>query len=244
MREILAVALDLAVAGGLDNLTLHGLAAEMGRSVAALYRYYPSKEAVVRELQRLVATHIGVLGADTAARVNVWAREEGLNEAETALAHVIGKGQTYELFAVASPAEFGLVTHYMGNPANVLPEQDVRMVFDVTRGNLQHLASRIEAAQKAGAISPGDARERTLMLWGALQGTIQLLKITRRGAAWGAADALPDATLKTMLTGWGAEAETVTRVADAIRARKLAAPARDVHELLNDEDETPAKANS
>ena len=40
--------------------TIAGLADRMGRSVAAVYRYYPSKEAVVRELQRLVATHIGV----------------------------------------------------------------------------------------------------------------------------------------------------------------------------------------
>ncbi|WP_339614320.1 hypothetical protein, partial [uncultured Parvibaculum sp.] len=36
MREILSVALDLAVEGGLDNLTLHGLAERMGRSVAAV----------------------------------------------------------------------------------------------------------------------------------------------------------------------------------------------------------------
>ena len=241
MREILSVALDLAVEGGLDNLTLHGLAERMGRSVAAVYRYFPSKEAVVRELQRLVATHIGVLGTDTAERIEEWAAQEGLSGAEKALAHVIGSAQTYELFAVTSPAEFGLVTHYLGNPANVLPEQDVRMVFDVTRENLQRLADFIAAAQDTGAMNRGDARERTLMTWGALQGAIQLLKVTRRGAAWGEAGGLPDTTLRTLLTGWGAAQETTDRLADDIRERGLAAPQREVRDLLNSNDsQTPS----
>lgn len=243
MREILSVALDLAVEGGLDNLTLHGLAERMGRSVAAVYRYYPSKEAVVRELQRLVATHIGVLNADTAARIDDWAREKGLSEQDLALAQVIGSAKTYELFAAASPAEFGLVTHYLGNPANVLSEQDVRMVFDVTRGNLQRLADFVAAAQDTGAIGPGDARERTLMIWGALQGTIQLLKVTRRGAAWGEADTLPDATLHALLLGWGASEASLSEVLGELKQRSLAAPTRQVRDLLTPEEtSTPEQA--
>ncbi|WP_293323626.1 TetR/AcrR family transcriptional regulator [Parvibaculum sp.] len=233
MREILSVALDLAVEGGLDNLTLHGLAERMGRSVAAVYRYYPSKEAVVRELQRLVATHIGVLNADTADRIDGWAREKALSEQDLALARIIGAAQTYELFAVASPAEFGLVTHYLGNPANVLSEQDVRMVFDVTRGSLQRLADLIADAEAKGVLDKGDARERALMIWGALQGAIQLLKVTRRGAAWGEAGGLPDATVRTLLLGWGADGARLGMIAGKVRTMQLAAPQRQVRDLLN-----------
>ncbi|NIJ40438.1 AcrR family transcriptional regulator [Parvibaculum indicum] len=242
MREILSVALDLAVEGGLDNLTLHGLADRMGRSVAAVYRYYPSKEAVVRELQRLVATHIGVLNADTAERIDDWAREKDLSKQDLALAQVIGSAKTYELFALASPAEFGLVTHYLGNPADVLPEQDVRMVFDVTRENLKRLAEFIADAQDKGAIGPGDARERTLMIWGALQGTIQLLKVTRRGAAWGEAETLPDATLHALLQGWGASKARLNIVSSEIEREALAAPTRQVRDLLTPEKTSTPKA--
>ena len=242
MREILSVALDLAVEGGLDNLTLHGLAERMGRSVAAVYRYFPSKEAVVRELQRLVATHIGALGTDTARRIENWAAEKCLSEQDLALAQVIGSAKTYELFALASPAEFGLVTHYLGNPADVLPEQDVRMVFDVTRENLKRLADFIETAQDKGAIGPGDARERTLMIWGALQGAIQLLKVTRRGAAWGEAETLPDATLHTLLLGWGASEASLSEVLRELKQRSLAAPAREVRELLKPEKTSTPEA--
>jgi len=237
MREILASALELACEGGLDNLTLHALAARMERSVAAVYRYYPSKEAVVRELQRLVASHIRLISLDTAARIDAWAARESIDAASLALARVIGGAQTYELFAQASPAEFGLITHYLGNVRFGLPEQDARAVFDTARENLDALAEALDRAAKAGALAPGDARERTLMLWGSLQGVIQLIKFTRRGGAWGPAESLPDATLGVLLAGWGADTARTAGLAAAIRKRKFASATRRVRDLLEETEQ-------
>ncbi|MEN6542866.1 helix-turn-helix domain-containing protein [Parvibaculum sp.] len=242
MREILASALDLACEGGLDNLTLHALAERMGRSVAAVYRYYPSKEAVVRELQRLVATHIRLISADTAARIDVWAARQGLNEGARALARLIGAAQTYELFAQEAPAEFGLVTHYLGSARYGLPERDAQAVFEVARETLGMLSADIAAAQATGAITPGDAQERTLMHWGALQGVIQLLKFTRRGGAWGPAESLPDTTMRALLAGWGADAALVGELADAIRMKKLASAERQVRDLLHETETNESEA--
>ncbi len=242
MREILSSALDLACEGGLDNLTLHALAARMGRSVAAVYRYYPSKEAVVRELQRLVATHIRLISADTAGRIDAWSAGQGLREGARALARLIGAAQTYELFAQDAPAEFGLVTHYLGNARYGLPERDAQAVFEVAREALGMLAADIAAAQATGAITPGDAQERTLMHWGALQGVIQLLKFTRRGGAWGLAESLPDTTMRALLAGWGADTAVVGELADAIRTKKLASAERQVRDLLHETETNESEA--
>ena len=242
MREILAAALELACEGGLDNLTLHALAARMGRSVAAVYRYYPSKEAVVRELQRLVATHIRLISTDTSARIDAWATQKGIGEGARALARIIGAAQTYELFAQDAPAEFGLITHYLGSARYGLPERDAQAVFEVAREALEMLAADIVAAEAAGAILPGDAHERTLMHWGALQGVVQLLKFTRRGGAWGPAENLPDATMRGLLTGWGADVALVGELADAIRMKKLASAERQVRDLLQETETNESEA--
>ena len=242
MREILSSALDLACEGGLDNLTLHALAARMDRSVAAVYRYYPSKEAVVRELQRLVATHIRLLNLDASARIDAWAEKRKLGEGERALARLIGYAQTYEMFAKAAPAEFGLVTHYLGSSRHELPERDVQAVFDVARETLDMLAADFARAASANALSPGDAQERTLIHWGALQGVIQLLKFTRRGGAWGPAENLADTTMRSLLAGWGADPMLAGEIAEAIRNMKFARAERQVRDLLREAESTETEA--
>jgi len=234
MREILGAALDLACEGGLDNLTLHALAARMERSVAAVYRYFPSKEAVIGELQRLVATHIRLINIDTARRIDAWAEDKGLTPAAQALARLIGAGQAYELFAAEAPAEFGLLTHYLGSSREELPERDVEAVLTTARGSLDRLAEDFEAAAKAGALTPGNARERTLIHWGALQGVIQIIRVLKRGGGWTATDDLADATLRNLLRGWGGDAELIAELATEIRNEKFARATRTVRDLLDD----------
>lgn len=234
MREILGAALDLACEGGLDNLTLHALAARMDRSVAAVYRYFSSKEAVIGELQRLVATHIRLINIDTATRIDEWAAAEGLSPAAHRLARLIGAGQTYELFAQDAPAEFGLLTHYLGSSREELPERDVEAVLATARGSLDRLAEDFAAAQAAGALTPGNARERTLIHWGALQGVIQLIKVLRRGGGWTATDGLADATMRNLLQGWGGDAGLIGELATQIRDKKFACATRAVRDLLDD----------
>lgn len=234
MREILGAALDLACEGGLDNLTLHALAARMDRSVAAVYRYFSSKEAVIGELQRLVATHIRLINIDTATRIDQWASENDLTPAAHRLARLIGAGQTYELFAHDTPAEFGLLTHYLGSSREELPERDVAAVLATARASLDRLADDFAAAEAAGALTPGNARERTLIHWGALQGVIQLIKVLRRGGGWTATDNLADATIRSLLEGWGGDATLIDELSRTIRKKKFACAQRSVRDLLDD----------
>ena len=54
--DILAHATELALAGGLEGVTIHGLAKAMDYTPGALYRYFPSKAEL------LAALHLRLVG--------------------------------------------------------------------------------------------------------------------------------------------------------------------------------------
>lgn len=237
MREILGVALDLATEGGLDNLTLHRLADRMGRSVAAVYRYFPSREAVIAELQRLIAFHIRALSEDALSRVSAWARDEGLSREDHLLAALLTSGLAYEAYARAAPGEFGLVTRYLSTVEFVLPERDAAHVFSVTSESLDALASQIEAAEIAGLLINDDGasetpRDRAVMFWAALQGAINAQKFVRRGG-WALSSSLTRDMMVSLIAGWGGDPERVRGLAERIEDHELTTPRLKVEALLD-----------
>ncbi|MEQ9518147.1 MAG: TetR/AcrR family transcriptional regulator [Parvibaculum sp.] len=231
MREILNAALELACEGGLDNLTLHRLADRMGRSVAAVYRYFPSREAVVAELQRLIATHIRLITGDAQASLTVWADAQNLSAEERSVAAILTSCLAYEAFARHAPQEFGLVTRYLSVPENVLPDRDAARIFEVTSESLDLLGQMIDRAMQKGCLNEGKGRDRAVMLWAALQGSIDALKIVRR-AGWSPASSLTRDMIENLIIGWGANRETLTPLAARLANENPVIIQREVRDLI------------
>jgi AcrR family transcriptional regulator len=231
MREIMSVALKLACDGGMDNLTLHRLADRMDRSVAAVYRYFPSREAVISELQRVIATHIALITTDAQTRVEEWARAENKSESDIALAKILVATFAYNEFAKETPNELGLVTRYLTSPDHVLPERDAAHVFERTESSLDALADLITSAEQLGALSQGAARDRAIMLWAGLQGTINILKIVRRGG-WSPHPDLTQQMVITTLVGCGADEATLNQLTKTIIEKKMMRIERVTQDLL------------
>ena len=74
-QTVLVAAAELALAGGVDGVTVRGIAEHAGTSVAALYRLFPDKEAVLvatlrHQLVELAAwQQVRLRGATTDGRV-------------------------------------------------------------------------------------------------------------------------------------------------------------------------------
>src|SRR5262245_15570035 len=70
--EILSRTLDLVREGGLANLTMKKVAERMGFTEPALYRHYPTKQALILglldRLEGMLLSRIQALAADAAAR--------------------------------------------------------------------------------------------------------------------------------------------------------------------------------
>ncbi len=107
LAEIRGLALQQVAAGGPEALSLNGIARSMGMSGRAIYRYFPSREAVLTALivelyEALAGTLEAAVGA--AARRSPAARLRALGEAYRAW----GRERPHEyrlLFGAGAPAE-------------------------------------------------------------------------------------------------------------------------------------------
>ncbi len=187
----LDAALDVVAEVGLSGLTIKGLAQRVDRSVGAIYRYFPSKNALI------VAMGARVLGA-------LGERLEAV-PGDDPLARVRAMADEYIAFATDEPARFALIQSLVGEPRQLLDGEDAAAVADAMRALLARVAVQLHAAVEAGQLAAGDPAERTLHLWAGLQGTLQLRKFGRFEPRM--ADLAPIARnlVSALLRGWSLE---------------------------------------
>jgi len=106
-QEIIQTARRLLVDEGSAAISLRAIAREMGMTAPALYRYFDSHETLIHHL---VADIFTELTAYVEAQVSV-AAESGAGQAtaEATAARLIAACQAFRDWAVAHPAEFGMV---------------------------------------------------------------------------------------------------------------------------------------
>ncbi len=195
-EEILSRALSTVVEGGVDSLSINTLAKEIGFTPGALYRYFDSKDALIAELaQRVLDELSGALEAAAAAV-----------DGAAPLARLRALVDAYVAFSRAQPHAFGLLSLLTAHPQVILDSDDHVQAVSF---KLQQIALPIvvilEDAQRQGALLAGDAFERALALFAAVQGALQLRKQERHQGLGISADRLVEQLVATLLAGWGAQ---------------------------------------
>ena len=199
-KSLVDAAFRLVEGGGLEALTVQRLATELDWAVGALYRYFPSKDALLAELQAaIVADYREALGASLAC-----ARADAL----TRLALV---GVHFQRWFSARPAR--LATLAVHDPRALLPDAEAGHVMSEVGRLLDLVGAEVAAA--APELAPGDVADRTTLLWATLQGVVQLRKLSRVAPGRLDNDRLLRHALRTLLVGFGADAAR----ADAAVAR-------------------------
>jgi AcrR family transcriptional regulator len=192
--------------GGVEALTMHGLARDLGYTVGALYRYFPSKEAVVLAV---VARALDVLHADlvrSTARADAHLlRAPGLEPEDAALLRLRVALACYERFARRRPEPFRLLSRWLADTREVGPDSVEALVTPSLLAPTRHLRGLLEAAGAVGALQRGDARRRAVIAWGALHGVMQMHRFGRLGVPDFAATPLTPALVESLLVAWGAD---------------------------------------
>ena len=119
--EILAAARALLVAGGVEEVTLRGIAAELGMTAPALYRYFDSRERLLAELiNGLYEELADVLeeGRDAVPRSALKRR-------------FLATSDAFRGWALDHRPEFGLL---FGAPIPGVPDRTERQALDSDRG--------------------------------------------------------------------------------------------------------------
>jgi AcrR family transcriptional regulator len=221
IERIVDTALHLLESEGFEALTIQRLAKELGYAVGALYRYFRSKDALLVALLHRVMDRVG---EDMTAGLEWVERERreritgsGSSElpsltADEGLLRLIVVSHVYVAFAQSRRAEYGLISTLIGDPREVLAtEAATPIVRSLIRLQLM-LTAVIDDAVRSGALAPGDARERSVILWSAMQGVLQLRKLGRFGVAGVELDRLVPIALRTLMIGWGAAASSIDQL--------------------------------
>jgi AcrR family transcriptional regulator len=221
IERIVDTALQLLEHEGFEALTIQRLAKELGYAVGALYRYFRSKDALLVALLHRIMDRVGEdmsAGLEWVERerherlVAAGQPEHTSPDAHEGLLRLVVVCNVYVAFAQSRRAEYGLISTLMGDPREVLAtEAATPIVRSLIRLQLM-LTGVIDDAVRAGALVPGDARERGVILWSAIQGVLQLRKLGRFGVAGVGLDRLVPIALRTLLIGWGADAQLIDQL--------------------------------
>ncbi len=225
-REYLDTALRIATEEGLHALTMQRLASEVDAAVGTVYTYFPSKGALVAEVQREAVDRL--TGSYLLLRPVIEDRVADLDPATAALAHLGG----FARFCIASvdtlAQEQRLLQQLMYDADQMVPTEEGARVLPTVLRLLDLARERLAAAADAGALRPGDAMDRTVVLAAALNGVLQVGKLARWDADLLDGARLARILIDDLLGGWGAPADELAAahaVIDRIARRQpLARP--------------------
>jgi AcrR family transcriptional regulator len=225
-RELLDATLTLLAEDGAGSFTLQRLADRVDAAVGAIYRYFPSKEALLAALQAQVLgdLHRQLLAGLEAASTDPAAPRTGPS---CFLRPLLWAARWYADLPAREPQRFHLLATAVGDPRPLVPLEQAALVLGAATPLFAQLEQRLAAATDAGALADGDHRQRAVMLWAALQGVVQLGKLTRVPHALDGA--LAPAQLAAQLThdllrGWGASAAALTAAGRGLEPRPGSPP--------------------
>ena len=160
--EILAAAKRLFLEEGFEHATMRRIAAEIGVSAAALYGYFPDKEAM---LHAIAEATFGELLASL--RESQQAEASSLERFKAGL-------RAYVAFGVAHPDEYRLT--FLAKMINAEKATSVcsREIEDADR-SFAILEQGVADLMTAGLVVPGDTLAAAEAVWACLHGTTALV---------------------------------------------------------------------
>lgn len=225
-RTFLANALRIVTTEGFDALTMQRLADESDAAIGAVYRYFPSKGALVAEVQKEAIERLAASYQIIRDRSD---RElAGLDDAEVALTRLVLFGRFFCATADTFPQELRLLQMLMNEWRAVVPVEEGMRVVPSAMRLLDRMRVGIDAAVDAGAIEPGDTMARVVTWAAAVGGVLQVSRLDVYDAELFDGDRLARELSLDLLRAWGADrdalAAAVARVDALAEMGPLAPP--------------------
>lgn len=226
-RQFLDAAQRIVAAESFEALTMARIAKELDTVDSAVYRYFPSKGALIAEIQREAIERLNESMSAISAAADSRFRDEDLGERDTAVARLVLFGRWLCATEIAYPEELRLLQMIMTRPTSALDPGGGDRIFPVAMQLLGHAATAIQAAQDVGAISSADAIQRAVIWSAAISGVLQTDDLERYAPDLFGQTRLAQQTNLDLLTGWGADPESLrkaTAVVDAMAEQGPLAP--------------------
>jgi AcrR family transcriptional regulator len=223
-RTYLRVALRIVTEEGLDALTMQRIAKEAGAAVGTVSTYFPSKAALVAEVQREAIETLGrsyVLLHDRLERSLEEAGE--LPADEVTLTRLLGFVRFWIAAFDEFPQEAGLNAMLLAQPS-MMAMEDAARVLPAALRLLDAARACIVDCTEAGALSDGDAFDRVVTLASATTGTIQVRSLRDLDEHLFDGGRLAQQLALDLLRGWGAPEATLAAAHDNVEALAATGP--------------------
>jgi AcrR family transcriptional regulator len=211
-ERILEVAMELLAAEGLERLTVVRLAEALDYTAGALYRYFPSKDALLAEMQRHAVVELGrelALGVSRTSELRT--------DLPAPLVRLVALSHAYvELFDIRQ-SEMRLINVLLADPRRLIGDDEAVHTAPLLLNVFAGVDALFEAAAAAGVLRPGPVRDRTMALWTSLQGASQLDKMRRFDPGGWNPSQVGQVIYRALLCGWGADPDAVDRAARLLK---------------------------
>ncbi len=216
--EIVDVATEMIVEGGIASFGVNKLAAELDLTPGALYRYFDSRDEI------LIAVELGIL--------DYFGRFFDAVETEfgdtSGLRRVVTLVRAYAALETLRPERFKLLSRFVSGPDPVVKDEAAAKVVGPTIALLSRFAAALQSAMTEGALRDERALQRAALTWSCVQGVLDRRKLGRFSEGLFDPEPLIDELMETLLVGWGADA-------DEVREALSLSPSRDDWNALLEE---------
>jgi len=216
LAAILDAAMQLLINEGLDGMTIHSLAKAVDYTPGALYHYFPSKEAIIAELQVQIFSELHGLFKAVWSICDRGATERGLDADVAGLVKVLATADFYTALSKNKPQRFAMINVAMGEQRQLLSDEKVSPVADAVMGIIEDVGRVVHGAVLSEGLEGNESSsaQRAVTLWSSLHGVLLLRKFSRFDSDLIQASVLATRLSRDLIMAWGAERETL-ELADA-----------------------------
>lgn len=208
-RDFLATALRIVTEEGLSALTMQGLADELDCGIGTLYRHFPSKGALIGELQREALDILNMSFRLSQAHLDELAAARGIDpEADRqllTLARVVTAARFWVAAETVFPQEIDLSRRMFIDPSIRMADDDAGRVLPTALRLLDLARQLLDDAVEAGALREGVSVQRAIIVIAGTTGVLMTSGLNRWDADLFDGQALARVLVDDLLIGWGAD---------------------------------------
>ena len=228
MRRFADASLHIVATEGLAALTMSRLAEELDTVPSAVYRYFPSKGALITAVQcdaieRLTAS-FGLIRDASEAHFATLA----LDDADLTTTRLVLFGRWFCATADTHLEELRLLQMIMSERTHDIDPEGGFEVLPIAMVLLGQAAECLDSAEAQGLVTPGQSLERVIVWAAALGGVLETDSLARYVPELLGDGRLARSTNLDLLRGWGVPDDRLTRATgliDELASRQTLAPA-------------------
>lgn len=223
-ERIVEAAFEAIAESGPADFSLNQLARDLDYTPGALYWYFPSKEALVVEVQCRAFTELAQMINDARA---AWEAHPAVVDQELAVRRIhsmLAQARHYLELGRTQPSYARLIA-FSVDPRVWLDDESAQRLAPVLAELFVAVSAPFTAAQRDGVLSEGDGAARAVQVWTALQGVLQTGKLARIAPDLFDVERLGMNSAETLLLGWGADPDALAKARTLLTTVDTSTPA-------------------